>query len=87
MKSGKTVGTYRTADVTEDEVLGMIIAGKKVTRPRVLRPRTGRLRNKTLPLSTAPAHVRLLPSPIALLGLAVSVLMATKRVAPLRAKG
>jgi len=32
MKNGKTVGTYRTADVTEDEVLGMIIAGKKVTR-------------------------------------------------------
>jgi D-xylose transport system ATP-binding protein len=32
MKNGKTVGTYRTADVTEDEVLGMIIAGKKVVR-------------------------------------------------------
>ena len=32
MKNGKTVGTYRTADVTEDEVLGMIIAGKRVTR-------------------------------------------------------
>ena len=32
MKNGKTVGTYRTADVNEDEVLGMIIAGKKVTR-------------------------------------------------------
>ena len=32
MKNGATVGTYRTADVTEDEVLGMIIAGKKVTR-------------------------------------------------------
>ena len=32
MKNGKTVGTFRTADVTEDEVLGMIIAGKKVTR-------------------------------------------------------
>jgi D-xylose transport system ATP-binding protein len=32
MKNGKTVGTYRTAQVTEDEVLGMIIAGKKVTR-------------------------------------------------------
>ena len=28
MKNGKLVGTYRTADVTEDEVLGMIIAGK-----------------------------------------------------------
>ena len=32
MKNGATVGTYRTADVTEDEVLGMIIAGKKVSR-------------------------------------------------------
>jgi len=32
MKNGRTVGTYRTADVTEDEVLGMIIAGKRVTR-------------------------------------------------------
>ena len=32
MKNGKLVGTYNTADVTEDEVLGMIIAGKKVTR-------------------------------------------------------
>jgi D-xylose transport system ATP-binding protein len=32
MKNGRTVGTYRTAEVTEDEVLGMIIAGKKVTR-------------------------------------------------------
>jgi D-xylose transport system ATP-binding protein len=32
MKNGRTVGTYRTVDVTEDEVLGMIIAGKKVTR-------------------------------------------------------
>ncbi len=32
MKNGATVGTYRTADVTEDEVLGMIIAGKKVGR-------------------------------------------------------
>ncbi len=32
MKNGRTVGTYRTTDVTEDEVLGMIIAGKKVTR-------------------------------------------------------
>ena len=32
MKNGATVGTYRTADVTEDEVLGMIIAGKKVAR-------------------------------------------------------
>ena len=32
MKNGKTVGTYRTSEVTEDEVLGMIIAGKRVTR-------------------------------------------------------
>ncbi len=32
MKNGKTVGTYRTSEVSEDEVLGMIIAGKKVTR-------------------------------------------------------
>jgi len=29
MKNGRLVGTYRTADVTEDEVLGMIIAGKQ----------------------------------------------------------
>jgi D-xylose transport system ATP-binding protein len=29
MKNGKLVGTYRTEDVTEDEVLGMIIAGKR----------------------------------------------------------
>jgi D-xylose transport system ATP-binding protein len=29
MKNGKLVGSYRTADVTEDEVLGMIIAGKQ----------------------------------------------------------
>ena len=28
MKNGKLVGTYRTADVSEDEVLGMIIGGK-----------------------------------------------------------
>ena len=32
MKNGKTVGTYKTSEVNEDEVLGMIIAGKKVTR-------------------------------------------------------
>ena len=32
MKNGKAVGAYKTTDVTEDEVLGMIIAGKKVTR-------------------------------------------------------
>jgi D-xylose transport system ATP-binding protein len=29
MKNGRLVGTYRTQDVTEDEVLGMIIGGKK----------------------------------------------------------
>jgi len=29
MKNGKMVGTYRTGDVTEDEVLGMIIAGRQ----------------------------------------------------------
>jgi D-xylose transport system ATP-binding protein len=29
MKNGKVVGTYNTPDVTEDEVLGMIIGGKK----------------------------------------------------------
>ena len=32
MKNGRTVGTYRTADVTEDEVLAMIIGGRPVTR-------------------------------------------------------
>ena len=32
MKNGKLVGTYKTSDVTEDEVLGMIIGGKPVTR-------------------------------------------------------
>ncbi len=32
MKNGCVVGTYRTADLTEDEVLGMIIGGKAVTR-------------------------------------------------------
>lgn len=29
MKNGRLVGTYRTQDVTEDEVLGMIIGGRK----------------------------------------------------------
>ena len=29
MKNGRLVGTYRTTEVTEDEVLGMIIAGKQ----------------------------------------------------------
>ena len=31
MKNGRVIGCYRTADVTEDEVLGMIIGGKPVT--------------------------------------------------------
>jgi D-xylose transport system ATP-binding protein len=31
MKNGKLVGTYRTSEVTDDEVLGMIIAGKQPT--------------------------------------------------------
>ncbi len=48
MKNGKTVGTYRTADVTEDEVLGMIIAGKKVTR--VAQGRTRRSRADGYPV-------------------------------------
>ena len=30
MKNGRVIGTYRTADLTEDEVLGMIIGGKPV---------------------------------------------------------
>jgi D-xylose transport system ATP-binding protein len=29
MKNGRVVGTYHTQDVTEDEVLGMIIGGKR----------------------------------------------------------
>jgi len=29
MKNGRLVGTYNTAEVTEDEVLGMIIGGRK----------------------------------------------------------
>jgi D-xylose transport system ATP-binding protein len=32
MKNGRLIGTYRTVDVTEDEVLGMIIAGKRPER-------------------------------------------------------
>jgi D-xylose transport system ATP-binding protein len=32
MKNGRVIGTYRTADLSEDEVLGMIIGGKPVTR-------------------------------------------------------
>jgi D-xylose transport system ATP-binding protein len=39
MKNGKLVGTYKTADVTEDEVLGMIILGKKPEgKPQTERP-------------------------------------------------
>ena len=29
MKNGKMVGTYNTKDVNEDEVLGMIVLGKR----------------------------------------------------------
>lgn len=32
MKNGRMVGTYRTVELTEDEVLGMIIGGRPVTR-------------------------------------------------------
>ena len=32
MKNGRMVGTYRTAELSEDEVLGMIIGGRAVTR-------------------------------------------------------
>ena len=32
MKNGRMVGVYRTAQLTEDEVLGMIIGGKPVSR-------------------------------------------------------
>jgi D-xylose transport system ATP-binding protein len=39
MKNGKLVGTYKTQDVTEDEVLGMIILGKKPEgKPEAERP-------------------------------------------------
>jgi D-xylose transport system ATP-binding protein len=39
MKNGRLVGTYNTADVNEDEVLGMIIGGKKpVGREQAERP-------------------------------------------------
>jgi D-xylose transport system ATP-binding protein len=39
MKNGKLVGTYSTKDVTEDEVLGMIILGKKPEgKPETERP-------------------------------------------------
>jgi D-xylose transport system ATP-binding protein len=32
MKNGELVGTYRTQDVQEDEVLAMIIGGRPLTR-------------------------------------------------------
>ncbi len=39
MKNGKSLGMYKTADVTEDEVLGMIISGKQpVGKPQTDRP-------------------------------------------------
>jgi D-xylose transport system ATP-binding protein len=39
MKNGKSLGMYKTADVTEDEVLGMIISGKQpVGKPQSERP-------------------------------------------------
>jgi D-xylose transport system ATP-binding protein len=39
MKNGRMVGTYQTRDVDEDEVLGMIIAGKKPAgKPETTRP-------------------------------------------------
>lgn len=39
MKNGRLVGTYNTADVTEDEVLGMIIGGRKPPgKPEAGRP-------------------------------------------------
>ena len=33
MKNGQVVGTARTTDVTQDEVLGMIILGKSRPAP------------------------------------------------------
>jgi len=39
MKNGRIVGSYATADVTEDEVLAMIIGGKKpLDKPEFSRP-------------------------------------------------
>ena len=39
MKNGRMVGTYNTADVNEDEVLGMIILGKRPEgKPQAERP-------------------------------------------------
>jgi len=39
MKNGKMVGTYKTSDVTEDDVLGMIILGKQPNgKPQTERP-------------------------------------------------
>jgi D-xylose transport system ATP-binding protein len=41
MKNGKSLGMYKTADVTEDEVLGMIISGKQpVGKPQTDRPQS-----------------------------------------------
>jgi D-xylose transport system ATP-binding protein len=42
MKNGKIVGTAKTSDVTHDEVLGMIIAGKC---PPTAKPGPGAMRN------------------------------------------
>ena len=45
MKNGRLVGTVRVAEVSEDDILGMIILGKRpATRPSVGRSRTGRNR-------------------------------------------
>jgi len=42
MKNGRRVGTYACADVTEDEVLGMIIAGRRPpAKPECLQAREG----------------------------------------------
>jgi D-xylose transport system ATP-binding protein len=39
MQNGRLIGTYRTQDVTEDEVLGMIILGKRPEgKVQALRP-------------------------------------------------
>lgn len=35
MKNGQMVGTERVEDVTEDEILSMIIMGKKISEPKV----------------------------------------------------
>jgi D-xylose transport system ATP-binding protein len=51
MKNGRTVGTYRTADVDEDAVLGMIIAGRQ---PRGVAPCTRMDGRDVEPASTTP---------------------------------